>query len=100
MIFMVIWALGRITLALHRQNKRAEVAAWAEEDWIVMGDFFHELVDDPVMSNGKWKELLPLFRFADENFAKTHPNKKDFIRYADLVKDEISDSPYQEIGSS
>lgn len=68
--------------------------------WLDMGALFHDLRDDPFMSDAKWREWLPFFEDADRLFIKTHPYIKQFTPYADLVRREIDDSPYQEMGSS
>ncbi len=85
---------------LYRTKKAGERELAATFYWCDMGDKFHELRDDPFMTSAKWREWLPLFEDADRRFGETHPYVRDYFRYSEAVKREITDLPFQEIGSS
>ncbi len=96
-IYIIGFLAILIFLYWMKRNGDRELAAMHR--WCNMGDVFHELRDDPFMTTAKWRDLLPLFEEADHAFARTHPHLKKSTRYADLVRQEINGSPYEEIGS-
>ncbi len=89
---------GAIFVSWTKRKTEREMAAM--HYWCNTGDIFHELRDDPFMTTEKWRLLLPLFDVADCRFAETHPYIKKFARYGDLVRQEINNSPAEEVSSS
>ncbi len=46
----------------------------------------HTMNDDPFVSDADWQKLLPICQYADEWYARTHPNQKGFVHRADVVR--------------
>jgi hypothetical protein len=46
-----------------------------------------ELLENPCTMESDWREILPLCKYSDEWFAKTHPYIKNFSRKEDFVRD-------------
>lgn len=77
-----------------------------KESIIVMNEFYDlrnylfEKMDDPTMFGYKWRELMPICRFADERFRKFH-RKLDFEFSCEALLLQIIESEeIEEYGAS
>lgn len=90
-------ALASVMLFLHLKELRRK---WnASRDYHNMGLLYCQLRDDSSMNSEKWKELLPIFEYAEERYLRLHPYAKVPLLYSEAVKDEIDDLPCQHVGS-
>ena len=66
----------QIRKKLFKKMTRSEYEDWVEQIYFDLLKEFVRMRDDPFMSDQKWREWLPIFRYADELIQKTFPKIK------------------------
>ena len=88
-----IWLVFLRTL---RRCKDRHKLLWVEyENESLQATYFHcdlsdkirEMLDNPFTMESDWRAILPVCRYADEWFARTHPYIKNFARREDWVRE-------------
>lgn len=75
LLVLLFVALTVVSWAKHR--KRCRLAEEAMNEFYDLYDWIIEHINDPFMSDQKWRELLPIYHFADERFC-THCRPLEF----------------------
>lgn len=69
-VFLIVF--GLVASFLFRAMKKGDEELQAICDQCDLAEMFYGMVDDPHMDDQKWREWLPVARFADERFLATH----------------------------
>ena len=91
MIYSIVLVMLVILIIGHKKRKKELL--WPTNE-AVQATFFHcdlssklrEMEDDPQTTYQHWKDILPVCRYSDEWFAKTHPYMKNFGKNEEAAK--------------
>jgi hypothetical protein len=70
MLIIFIAGLAILFLKLRVTDRHAKLVS-ALDDFYALRSFIIDHIDDALMSDTKWRELLPICRFADEGMRQT-----------------------------
>lgn len=92
------WLLSKLTTYVANRVEKKKEILWPDYEtqarqsmdfYLVLGKKILRMRKNSSTSRADWMDILPVCRYADEWFRRTHPDEKGFISREDLVWSSI-----------